>query len=521
MVTGRADIVYAIGAQNKTSGAFKSVRSDVDKTGGRVGGLAGRFGGLGKAIGGVATVAAGLFLARGAGAILGKASAFLETGDALDKMNQRLGISVETLSAWSFAAQQSGTDLETLDKAILKQSRLVTDASEGNQTAIDTLKLLGLQYSDLEGLSPEDTFRRITEALGGIEDPTRRAAAAQEAFGRSGAAILPLAGNLEDLEEQARRTGNVMSTETAQAAARFNDVINTTKNRVSGLALQGFGFLLPHMEAAARFTDRNLTPAMRTIGSIIKTVTADGRGFAIALAAVGAAAYATVPAIVAKTVAVSASAVAWLAANAASGGTLLLIGAIATAAIILLPKLWDMVGGLEGISGAFGRVKDAGQEGLERLVTFGERFLPLFGPAGQLVVALFGFRDNVGGILAGIQGFFSNLDRNVRGIINGIIGAVEGAVNAAGSAVNSLAEGAQGIVARLNPFGGGGPAIPSIAAVSLGRVSGTGTAPTVVNQYTSNFYGDVYGQEDFDAAVGQSSQRNDRRGLGPFSDFEG
>ena len=81
---------------------------------------------------------------------------------------------------------------ETFEKALLRQSRTILDASQGTATAVDALDLLGLTYMDVEGLSPDESFLVLADAIAGIEDPATRAAAAQEVFGRSGAELIPL-----------------------------------------------------------------------------------------------------------------------------------------------------------------------------------------------------------------------------------------------------------------------------------------------------------------------------------------
>ena len=203
-----------------------------------------------KAFAGLA--AAGLFMAVKMGANL------LRTGDALDKMNRRTGITVERIQELDFAAQQSGTSVGAIEKSFLRANRVVSDAAAGLSTATRTLDALGLSVEQVEATHPDQLFNLYADAMGSIEDPTKRTAIAQELFGRAGAEMLPLldagSAGLEKLAAQARNAGNIMSEETARAAAEFNDELNLLKQRgmavfqkrvhVVGAALERPGFVL-------------------------------------------------------------------------------------------------------------------------------------------------------------------------------------------------------------------------------------------------------------------------------------
>ncbi|MCL4743595.1 MAG: hypothetical protein KJZ54_15480, partial [Phycisphaerales bacterium] len=148
---------------------------------------------------------------------------FASAGDVLDKMSQRTGISVEALSELGFAAEQSGADLQTLEKGVRTLQRSINDAERGLSTATDAFSDLGLTAEQLRGLTPEEQFKLVAEALSRIEDPSKRAALAMQLLGRAGTQLLPLMQNgvrgIEELQEQARSLGLTVSTETAKDAA--------------------------------------------------------------------------------------------------------------------------------------------------------------------------------------------------------------------------------------------------------------------------------------------------------------
>ena len=190
----------------------------------------------------VRTAALGLAVAGGAALVAFGVTAvksFLETGDELDKMSKRLGISVESLSELKFAAEQSGATLSDIEKAVKKMANSVFDANNGIKASADAFQALGLNAQMLQDLSPEEQFLAVAEALAKVENASTRAALAQDIFGRAGTTLLPLvaegAEGLEALRQQARDTGNTFSTEAAAAAALFNDQLNVLKESLGGL----------------------------------------------------------------------------------------------------------------------------------------------------------------------------------------------------------------------------------------------------------------------------------------------
>ena len=124
--------------------------------------------------------------------LAGMSKTFSDMGDHIAKMAARTGISVESLSELAYAADLSGTSLEGLETGVRKMQKTLVNAAAGSSSAQDALKMLGLTIKDLDGMSPEQQFKKIADRISQIEDPTVRAAAAMEVFGRSGTELLPM-----------------------------------------------------------------------------------------------------------------------------------------------------------------------------------------------------------------------------------------------------------------------------------------------------------------------------------------
>lgn len=185
----------------------------------------------------VAVIGAGIAAAGTAilAPILQSARVFADTGSQLNDMSVRTGMSVEALSELRYAAAQTGASLGDIEASAKRMARVIVDAGEGSKSAADSLALLGLTAARLKGLKPEEQFELIAKRMTAIADPTLRAAAAQEIFGRSGTRILPMIADMDALTQTARRLGLVMSTEDSMAADALGDAIDTLKDSFTAL----------------------------------------------------------------------------------------------------------------------------------------------------------------------------------------------------------------------------------------------------------------------------------------------
>ena len=254
-----ANLDIVVSAIDRTRGGLSSAGRNIDKAERKTSKLGAASKVAGLAIGGlaIAGVAAGV-------ALVGN---FLKSGDALDKMNKTTGIGIEDLQKYGFAAEQSGSSLETFSKGILKQARFLDDANSGLATSTDTLDALGLSVKDFEGLNPDQQFNVFADALSGVDDAGQKAALAQEIFGRAGAELLPLlsegTAGIAALTAEAEANGNIMSTKAAQSAAKFNDQLNVLKQKGLAVVQKAMEALIPAMLAVIDFIDQKVVPVIK------------------------------------------------------------------------------------------------------------------------------------------------------------------------------------------------------------------------------------------------------------------
>lgn len=148
------------------------------------------------AIPGPAGLAAGAIALLGVGAIsagvalYGLAKSASDYGSEIFDASEKTGLSAETLSAFKLAADQSSSSLDEVTAGITKFSKTVGEAALGSDKAAEALTRLGIEpkkaIDDLDG-ALGDVFKRIAALPPGVQ----QSKAAMDAFGKSGANLLP------------------------------------------------------------------------------------------------------------------------------------------------------------------------------------------------------------------------------------------------------------------------------------------------------------------------------------------
>jgi hypothetical protein len=117
-------------------------------------------------------------------------AAFSSAGSAIRKLSRETGLTVDQVQSLGFAAEKSGTDVETFTSGMESFGTLMLMAGRGSKKATATLHELGLSFEELKNLSPEDRFLKMADAVSHISDPMQKAALAQKVFGEAGLGML-------------------------------------------------------------------------------------------------------------------------------------------------------------------------------------------------------------------------------------------------------------------------------------------------------------------------------------------
>lgn len=164
-----------------------------------------------------------------------------ETGKAAD----RLGIATEKLLGLRYAADLAGGGAEGMDKALQKmQVNLGKAAALGGETA-EVFTRLGLDIKKLSGMTADQQFYAIADAVKEYGTSADRAAAVTMIFGKSAADLTNLiaegSDGLRAYQKELENTGAVYNRTVAAMAEEVNDSVTRAQARLKGL---GLGLLL-------------------------------------------------------------------------------------------------------------------------------------------------------------------------------------------------------------------------------------------------------------------------------------
>ncbi len=214
----------------------------------------------------------------GATAFIALMQSIADTRNQITDMSTRTGIAAETLNGLKLAADGSGLSLDSLERTLARFPQVMGEAAEEGSAAADAFDRLGVSVTDSTGsLRDADTvFREAIAAIGAIEDPTKRAAAAADLFGTSGTKLLQALGDPSALNafiDQANRFGTDVGPAAAKAAGDWERAMADLKLAIAGAvddvggALGGVTELIDNLAVGIIFMS---TLASQFIDNVIK-----------------------------------------------------------------------------------------------------------------------------------------------------------------------------------------------------------------------------------------------------------
>lgn len=228
---------------------------------------------LGVGLAGAATAAA---------AAIGDA---IRTADQLGEAAERTGFTTEALSRLGYAAQLSGSSLETLERGVVRLARQQVEAARGNETAARTFETFGISITDAEGglRSTEAVLLDLADVFQQLPAGVEKTALATELFGRSGTELVGTLSRgregITALGDELESLGGVIRSDAAAAAGDFNDTLDRARLALRGVALQVTQEILPTLtEFAGKLNDPQFRDGFASIltGAVEATATVVG-----------------------------------------------------------------------------------------------------------------------------------------------------------------------------------------------------------------------------------------------------
>jgi hypothetical protein len=201
-----------------------------------------------------ATLTKGFVAIAGIGGAVAGIKSMVEAGirygDTVTDMSRRTGLTIEKVQEIGYVAKQSGTSIESLQKAF---KDIAIKAYDNNKA----FQVLGISVKDNNGIL-KDTgtiFQETLIKLAEIPNVTERAAIANKIFGKGTSEVMGIVGEgserIKELTEQTKKYGLILDTNTIKSLHEASEKMDTMKTSTSILGAELANILAPALGTAA------------------------------------------------------------------------------------------------------------------------------------------------------------------------------------------------------------------------------------------------------------------------------
>jgi hypothetical protein len=241
MASNRAQIL--ISAVDQTKAAFDSIKRGL--------------GGLTDTAKSVNGVLANLGVAVSVAGLTAMVKSAIDTGDALNKLSQRVGITVESLSTLIPTAELSGLSTEKFETGLKKLATAMFEAATGSDESAQLFAALGVEFKNQDGTlrATDQVLLDLADRFKAMPDGAEKSALAVQIFGKAGAEMIPFLNQgrdgVEALAGEMATLGVQMGADTAAQAEVFNDSLDKLHMATQSIGNQIIASLLPALNDMA------------------------------------------------------------------------------------------------------------------------------------------------------------------------------------------------------------------------------------------------------------------------------
>ena len=216
-----------------------------------------------------ATVATGIFVARGIARMIDGVRA---TGDELDKTSQQLGVSIQDLQSWRFAAGLAGVEGTAFSQSLGILQKNAFEANRGTAAMAEAFQKLGVSVKDSNGeLKDGDTLLQdVGVGLFNLDNESEKVALSLTLMGRTGKKLLPLfsqgAKGIALAREEFEALGGGLSKETIAASVELTDEQLRLDTALQGIRSRIALAVLPTLNRFVRL----MTKAAAAMGNFLE-----------------------------------------------------------------------------------------------------------------------------------------------------------------------------------------------------------------------------------------------------------
>lgn len=216
-------------------GNFQAIANQVGRVGGAFSNLASQ---ATRVVAPVAAIGGALSL----GGVGASVQGFIQRTGELADASARLGVSVEDLQEFRYAAGLVGVEAGEMDSALERLNKGIAEVADGKNADLGALlSRMGISVRDASGevRSAADLMPQLAQAFEKNGNAALRTRMAMELFGKSGASLVPLlsqgAKAMEESREEARRLG-VMNEDAVKAGDDLGDGFQRLGTAIQGMA---------------------------------------------------------------------------------------------------------------------------------------------------------------------------------------------------------------------------------------------------------------------------------------------
>ncbi|MCK9241604.1 hypothetical protein, partial [Desulfocurvus sp.] len=241
------------------------------------------------------------------GASIGAVGAAMTMGNRLTAQQtalaQALNVSADGFEAWSGIAREMGFEADHVGDLMEELNNKLGESAglEEITPVTESLQILGLTFEELRALAPEEQFRRVAEAVKGLDDHAQAVSAADILMGGEANKFFGyLRSREEGLDELLARQKrlNVLSAEGRagaqaynEAFSRFSTVVSSTARELSGLVGGALAPVVeewgPRLADWVRANRTGFAQIGETVRGMVPAVVSFGRGLVAVFQGVG------------------------------------------------------------------------------------------------------------------------------------------------------------------------------------------------------------------------------------------
>lgn len=204
------------------------------------------------------------------------------TIDALAKTSDKLGITTEGLAGLQFAAEQTGVKTKTMDMALQRMVRRLSEAAVGTGEAQGALKELGIDATEIVKLPVDEQFKTIADAMSKVSTQADKVRLGFKLFDSEGVALVNTLSlgrdGLEEMTKKAKQFGAALSREGAakveETNKSFGEFVLLLKGATTQIAVQLAPFVTALLDKLVALGSSGESMAKKVSGAFEKILKA-------------------------------------------------------------------------------------------------------------------------------------------------------------------------------------------------------------------------------------------------------